>query len=384
MRSEWAGVKNLAWIRSGALGDLLVGMAALVESAELFPSAAITVVGPRLWVSLLSPATYPYVRSIVAVERRSSSGEVFEVRNGEWVSVYKSTSLIRILKTCDAVVNFNIDSYRYGFSSLLAGVEIRIGSAPAPFGYLYTHASPFFGKDPMVHERDAPLLMLEYAETGWRRGTRSTEENRRRLAGLLAESRLVKKWRGRGLPPAKEPDAARATAITGNKFDSYVLINPTSSRRTNTWPPEKFHQFLLANRSRLEAEGLEAIVIGAPNETEWLKDIARDEFKIVQTQGLDELADVLACARGLVTNTSSMQFLAASMGTPTITIMGRARPEIWGPLGPHDLMVRGTPSPELRHDIFLQEQEAYRSVEVESVSRALYDLIEIRKREIPR
>lgn len=373
---EWRELKRVAWIRTGALGDLLVGLAALAETANAFPEARITVVGPRLWLGVISPQAFPFVERIAAVERRSHQAEVFVAQEEEWVPTGESLPLTKVLSECDGVVNLNIDSYRYGFSALRAGTRVRVGSAPAPMSsILYTHSSPFFGKDPIVHERDATLMVLEYATSGLTRLIQSTNRNRRELARMIGESRLIGKWRAIGLPSVKIPHPARAVEITGREVGSYLLVNPTSSRRTNTWPTEKFQQFLRNSEEALTALGLEPIVIGAPNETQWLNEIAVDRYKVVQTKSLRDLADVVAGARALLTNTSSMQFLSASMRTPTVTLMGRARPEIWGPIGPRDRIVRGVPPPELAHDIFRQEEEAYRSIPVERVREEVLSLV---------
>lgn len=373
---EWRELKRVAWVRPGALGDLLVGLAALSETANAFPEARVTVVGPRLWLGILSPSAFPFVEKIAAVERRGHQADVFVPQGEEWIPTGESMSVTKVLSGCDAVVNLNIDSYRYGFSALRAGVPVRIGSAPAPMAsILYTHSSPFFGKDPLVHERDAALMVLEYTTTGLSRLFQTTAKNRGELARLIETSRLIRKWRAIGLPSVKTPDSKRAVEITGREVGSYLLVNPTSSRRTNTWPTEKFREFLMSTKDALSDLGLEPIVIGAPHETQWLNEIAGDRFKVVQTKSLRDLADVVAGARALLTNTSSMQFLAASMRTPTVTLMGRARPEIWGPIGPRDRVVRGVPPPELARDIFRQEEEAYRSIPIEKVREEVLSLV---------
>lgn len=370
--------QRVAWIRTGALGDLVVGLAALVETAAFFPNARLTIIGPKLWLGLLTPEQFPFVERIISVERSASRGRVFiAAAAGKWRELEdRETDISSVLSGCDAVVNLNFDSFRYGFSALRARVPVRIGSAPGFMARLYSHSSPFFGKDPVLHERDAALMIIEYAQPGFARLLQSTASNRARLDDLRGRSRLVEKWRSRGLPPLWKSDEEQARALTGRAFGSYLLVNPTSSRREKAWPEDKFHAFLQKMKSRFSASGLEAIVIGAPNETDWLQNVARGEFKIVQTPSLEKLVHVLAGARALVANTSSMQFLAATAGTPVVTLMGRADPRIWGPVGPRDRIVRGRASPDLAHDIFAQELDAYQSIEVEEVARTVVELIE--------
>jgi hypothetical protein len=69
-------------------------------------------------------------------------------------------------------------------------------------------------------------------------------------------------------------------------------------------------------------------------------------------------------------------------GTPTLTLMGRARAEIWGPIGTCDRYV----SPAVLQndtdvtDIFAEEQRAYESIAIETVAPVFLKLIERSRR----
>lgn len=369
-QESWKNLAKVAWLRVGALGDLLVGMASLAEMHEFFPQAQVTVIGPKLWCEILSPEAYPWIECIAVIEKKAQVARLFRVREGRWQSTDEVISLRDLLRSYQAFVNTHIDSYRYGFTAWQARVPVRIGSTPAAMAWLYTHTSPFFGKDPLIHERDAALLLLNYAEGSGVRFFRSVERNRVNLSEWVERSSLVQKWRQIGLPRGKTPDLARAQALTGREAASYVLVNPTSSRREKAWPSSQFRELLLRESESFAARGLEILVLGAPNETDWLQEVAGSEFRIIQPTNIFDLQDVLSGARRLLTNTSSVQFIAAMTQTRTLTLMGRGRPEIWGPLGPHDEVLRGQPPPELLGDIFKQEEAAYRSIEVATVAEA--------------
>ena len=114
---------------------------------------------------------------------------------------------------------------------------------------------------------------------------------------------------------------------------------------------------------------IELLVIGSPAETEWLKQVAGQETPIVQPKNLRTLIDVIGEAQAVITNTSSLQFFANSMGAPTVTLMGRTFPARWGPLAPTDLTICGDlPSPPMK-DIFVEETVAYKSIPVELVEK---------------
>lgn len=364
---RFPAVQKVAWVRVGALGDLLVGLASLVETHEAFPHARVAVIGPKLWREILSPSLFPWIDSIAVIERKGTLARLFRPNVESWEDTGEEIQLVELLRGYGAAINTQIGSHRYGLQAWRAGVPLRFGSAPWTMGWVYSHPSPDFGKDPLIHERDAALLLLEDTATGLSRFLKSTSKNRAILSASIERSSLVRKWRERGLPPGKPADLARAKELTGREPGSYILVNPTSSRREKAWPSSKFHELMLQSRESMKASGIEVLVLGSPSETDWLKEVAGDEFRVVQPPTIRDLQDVLSGSRGLLTNTSSVQFVAAMTGTPTLTLMGRARPEIWGPLGPQDQIVRGRPPAELAHDIFLQEKAGYESIEVSEV-----------------
>jgi ADP-heptose:LPS heptosyltransferase len=151
------------------------------------------------------------------------------------------------------------------------------------------------------------------------------------------------------------------------------VVNPTSSRREKAWPAGKFRELLETIRENGDFGGVMPIVVGAPSETEWLREVAGDDFRMIQPSSIGALFNVIAGAELLLTNTSSVQFIAASVGTRTLTLMGRAKPEIWGPLGPSDRFLLGVEPLEI-DSMFDRELRAYESISVQSVLETLRTL----------
>ena len=375
--AAWSQLTKVAWLRSGALGDLVVGLASLAEMPRFFPDAKITVIGPALWTELLDPQAMPFVERIIVVARKSQRGRSYRAQGATWVAEGEA-DLVELLRGYDALVNTNTDSYRYAFTALRAGVKVRIGSAPREMAWLYHFNAPYLGKDPLIHERDWPLVLLEYATPGWRRFIRSTAGNRAQLAGLLNSSRLVAVWRKLGLPNLLHYSEERVRALTSHSSKGYLLVNPTSSRREKAWPAERVRELLLDLREDLKNLNLAALVIGAPTETSWLKEVAGEEFQIVQPANLRDLQEIVRGARVLLTNVSSMQFIAATTQTPTLTVVGRSKPEIWGPVGCGDQMVlaeRGNSTEGGELSIFEDEARLYRTIAMDEVKRALLPMM---------
>lgn len=375
--APWKSLKRVAWIRTGALGDLVVGLAALSEMSTFFPMARLTVVGPAQWLEILSPQQFPALERVAVVERRSANATMMVPGREGWIPEKRSDGsrdipLVDFLATCDGVVNTNIDSLRYGFMAWRAGVPVRVGSAASPMTWVYTDSSPYFGKDPLVHERDVALLLLELASRDFSRHFHSVARNRRHLGEIVASSRLIQKWRQLGLPQAKVPDHLRARALTGRDEQTYLLVNPTASRREKTWPSERMRALLAEMSQEFSRLKVVPIVIGAPSETAWLNEVAGSEYRVVQPRSLDELQDVVAGARALLTNGSSMQFIAATTQTPVLTIFGRGQPLVWGPVGPKDRFVRAKFAGAHLGQTFAgleEEERTYRTIEVSDVAK---------------
>ncbi len=358
-------MRRVGWIRIGALGDLLVGLASLRETIDKWPDANLSVVGSKLWLEVIGPGHWPQIDRIVVVEKRGASAEIFERRADAWASVASHSLRAEFATGYDAIFNTRVDSPRQGFSAFWARVPERWGSADGLAKFIYNRRGPHDGKDPLIHERDVPLLLMDEAEAS---ATDDQTFNGRTLAERLELSSRVRKWRANGLPAPRRINGEFLQGELG--ASRYFILNPTSSRREKAWPSSKFRELLLELRGLQEFAGVQPIVVGAPNETEWLQDVAGSDFLMVQPKNIAQLFDVVAGAEFLLTNTSSVQFIAASVGTRTLTLMGRAKPEIWGPLGPNDRFIVGTEPREI-DSLFERERRAYESISVQDVREAL-------------
>lgn len=358
-------VRRVAWVRVGALGDLVVGLAGLAECMQRFSDAELVVVGSKLWTEILHPAAWPGVVAIEVVDRRGGLAQRFEIEGEAWVSRGEPRALRNALRDCDVVVDTRVDSLRFAVEAWRAGVPERWGMAPPWAAWIFTHVAPHFGKDPLLHERDVPLLILDAARKGWARfRAEGSETNLQRSVKL---SPGIARWRLLGLPAMRRLDFGAEAKVKSDALvarQAFYVLNPTSSRREKAWPSAKYREFL---QSRPADENW--LVVGSPSETDWLREVALLENQIVQPASIGDLFELLSHAHGLLTNTSSMQFVAASAGCPVVTLMGRADPRIWGPVGPSDLFVRGREPLDVE-DLFERERRAYDSITVDEVGRA--------------
>lgn len=364
-------MQRVGWIRMGALGDLLVGLASLREVIDRWPDAKVSVIGPKLWLEILEPGFWPQIDRVVVIERKKPTASVYKLADGidrrssggldqRWTLASSSDWTLRAEMGAGeygAIFNTRVDSPREAFPAFWAKIPERWGAAKGLERFIYTHRGTHYGKDPLLHERDVPLLLQDEITDP------SFCSKFPTLPFRIQNSPLIRKWRQIGLPCPRE-------ASKDNPGRRIFLINPTSSRREKAWPSQKFHELLQSLKLSPEFTDIQVKVLGAPSETDWLNEVSRGEFSIVQPSNIGELFKTVAKAYMLLTNTSSVQFIAAATATPIVTLMGRARPEIWGPLGPTDVVVRGF-EPQDVESIFEREQRAYESIAVEKVKEAV-------------
>lgn len=408
MNEIFSDVSQVGWIRVGALGDLLVALAALEETQNKFPKAKVYVFGPKLWLQILKPKLWPKINGIIVVQ--DDGRGVLHIPNSGadekegWKAQGVATPLRYFFKKCQATVNHRVESYRYAWGPFFAGVRYRFGTCPVSMKWLYTHWSPWIGKDPIIHERDRHLRILEAPRTKLFQRS-STQHNRDILKqeqtgeyGVKPnkylvfhpkqnQSSLAFKWRARALPAIINP-REEVLCEYGLEPKKYWAVNPTSSRWEKAWSKEKFREFC----ERLEAEtktevradakvgagiktqalsehsfSREIIILGAPNETEWLQFVSNKKFRVIQPKNIDDLANIIAFSELLITNTSSVQFIAATTKTPSLVLMGRTFPARWGPLGAQDHFVAGRVPENFQGNIFEEDYAGYDSICVDEL-----------------
>ncbi len=326
--------KKVVFLRVGALGDLLVGLSAFTETLEMFPNADVFLVGNSLWLEIIEPGFFSRLRGLLILDdSKSNRGYVYLPISKKWMRQDEKVSLKNFFQDTDVLVNTRLDSLRFAWPAFFAGVKTRFGSAAFPFQWLYTERAPWLGKDPLIHERDAALRIID------------------------PSNGLITKWQSRGgLPSTRKYQPV--------KWKEYFLINPTASREVKAWPKEKFRLLV----EKLSSQNLK--LIGSTKESAWLEFVANGNAEIIQPSNIGELMDIVAGAKFLVTNTSSMQFIAASTQTPTLTLMGNAKREVWGPLGKNDKVIMGK-FQNFQGDQDAKEIAAFQSISVEEVFSAV-------------
>ena len=364
---------QITFIRTGALGDILVTLPALYECQNKFPEARIWVMGSQLWRAVLDLKLWPKVNGFIEVDKKAKSAQLFVVERNAFVKVGEEQLVEYFLSQTDISIDLRMESIRFGIKAYKAKVPIRYGSCPFLLKHIYTHWSPYMGLAPVIHERDRLLRVLQAERRGfWPLMTVALSKKELRIEQTGTsnypnffsvkqpypnQETLLHKWQSRGLMQLRKK--VKPPLL---KTSKYVLLNPTASQDKKAWPKKKFKELADLLKKNLR---FPVYVIGAPNETEWLEEVASSKLKIIQPKDLEALISIVTKASALITNTSSMQYIACCQKTPCFTLMGRTFPARWGPLGPRDGFLAGKVPENFKGSIFDEDYACYDSISVE-------------------
>lgn len=358
------GVYNIAIYHTGALGDLLVATAAIYEATNLFPNSKFTLIGSSLWKELLLPTNWPHVFYILEIPKKKfkdlklwQSNKVDNTWNE--ISLEKK-SIVQFLSNYQITIDLRSESLRFALKAFAAKVPMRVGANKSQLGKLFfTHFS-LCGRNKEIHERDRYLEILS-----------SINKN------FINDKKIY--WDKMGLPSLKWFPKNYLQGCSLNQVKKVILINPTASIREKAWESKNFRELAL----KLKDSSYEIQIIGSLSETEWLKEVAQVDFHIVQPRNILALIDIVKGASLLVTNTSSMQFIAASTNTPTLTLMGTASPKRWGTLGESSFCLKNMEYQKSSFPLFslkknvarIHESEAYNSISINLVFETIQKLL---------
>lgn len=294
--------------KPGAIGDWLVATAAIRECQSLPGTKAL--MGPAFLVNLLSPQLWSFLDElwVPSSDKKIYSKYIKSPCHQYWVASDIKLSPFQILLNYSGIINLRYESIRMSTLAFLAGIKIRVGSTHSWASWQFTHSVKWLGYSAPMHERDRNFQVM---------------------GGHPLLNQAIYAWKDQFLPVLRE---IQSETLIKYKLTTknYILINPTASRREKAWDSKNFRMLV----DRLKSMTMfEVKIIGAPNETNWLREVASDPGQMIQPQSLADLYDIVGQAQLLITNVSSMQFMAASTQTPTFVIAGAADLVVWGPLG---------------------------------------------------
>lgn len=302
MGERFAGVRRIAVLRGGGLGDLLFAMPAIEALCAAYPGAEILLLGAPLHAELFASRPSPIDRVIPLppargvyeppgrpfdeAEQRAFFASVGPVDlavqvhgGGRW-----SNPFLRRLKpqwtvgsrTADAAELDRAVPYRYYQNEVMRALEV-VGLAGAP-----------------------PVTLIP-------------------SISLTAEDLALGDRELRGLP------------------QPLVAVHPAATDPRRRWPEERFAEVI----AKLASAGAGAVLVGTPNEADLVARVAAlaretgggDNIRTRTELTLSALCGVLARARVFLGNDSGPRHLARAVDTPSVGIFWLGNVINAGPLG---------------------------------------------------
>ncbi|WP_307859231.1 glycosyltransferase family 9 protein [Herbiconiux sp. SYSU D00978] len=280
LHEKFEGVRSIAVLRGGGLGDLIFALPAIDALAAAYPEAEITLLGMPLHRALLEGRPGPIAR---VEELPVATG----IRNGE-------PDQAALDAWFDRQPHYDLAVQVHGGGRNSNPFLLRLGA---------THTIGSRTDDAAHLERDFPYIYYQHEVM---RGLEAVA-----LAGAVP---VTLEPRMTALP--HEVDAALARFGAGA-----VVIHPSATDPRRRWPADRFGA---VGRAAAEA-GRPVVVVGDPSEKELAAEVvaAAGHPGVVSAAGelsLSELVGVLAAADLVVANDSGPRHLGDALGTPSVGV----------------------------------------------------------------
>ena len=284
--------RRILCLRLRSMGDAVLMTPALAALRAGFVGAEIHVVLAEELCPLL--AGHPDLDRIHALGRTATAKLALAAR-------------LRRLRF-DAVIDFH-GGPTSAFLTAAAGARTRVGRSRYRFSPLYTHAvgdpEVIFGDPAASHTVHVQASLVAAL------GVPLTE---------LAPRLQVK--------PAARERVHRRLASRGVCGEGFVLLQPTASFATKTWPASRFVELGEELRRRTEHE----VVVSLPSDLSAL--VGKfSGFPTLTGLPPDELIALSAGAALYLGNDGGPMHVAAALGVPVVAIFGSSDPRRWYPWG---------------------------------------------------
>ncbi len=305
-------VRRVLLLRLERIGDLLMVLDAIRDARVLWPDAEIDLV-----VGSWNVALARLVPDVTRVETVDVPWLAREGRGSAW------TTLLRHAREWhgrryDLVVNFEPD-IRSNLLAWRTGAPRRVGYWTGGGGSFLTDALEY---SPREHVSINARRLVAHA------------------AGREPAPGIVRNTRAPLVPP---PDAvARATALLASASRPIVGVHASGGRESKQWHPDRF---AAVARRLAESQHATIVLTGSTADRPLVDAVRRHlgDLPAIDASGaleLPALAALLARLDVLITGDTGPMHLASAMGTPVVALFGPSFPERYGPLAPHQRVVR--------------------------------------------
>jgi len=342
-------IREILVIRTAYIGDVVMTLPILKPLKELYPGARIAFLTASGAVDVLKGN--PHVDEVLAYD----PFWFYPSPAGRWAEF-----ILKLRKRkFDLVIEARGDIRDILLLAWPLKSKYRVSYDVGGGGYLLTHTVPYPGLRHKVEYHVDLVRYLGWKGTGPEWGIHLTDEERRRVHGILEKHRI-------GRP--------------------FLAVHPGGRLPLKRWPARRYAAVcdLL-----MEKHGMPVAVLGAKSEKPIVEDLVssmkRKPAVLAGEAGLREMAGILSCASLLLCNDSAPMHIAAAMKTPTVAVFGPSKSAETGPFGNAHRVVerefpcrRGCDENTCRYDRYNACME---DISTDDVLRAADDLLKERKTE---
>jgi heptosyltransferase III len=171
---------------------------------------------------------------------------------------------------------------------------------------------------------------------------------------------------------AKETVFKKVNEQTVNPTQLFV-INPGAKFKSKCWPVDRFAR--VANYL-IDKYKVCIVVTGNGDERKIGETIVKatnnKAINLAGNTNLQELVELLRCAKGCITNDTGVMHISAMTGTPTIAIFSlRHSPTHWLPLGSKIISIFSLPDCSYCYDDFCEKLDCLNRIEADDVLRVI-------------
>ncbi|MBI4895955.1 MAG: glycosyltransferase family 9 protein [Candidatus Aenigmarchaeota archaeon] len=307
MRNKSFEAKKIVFIKTGAIGDVLMTTPLVRAVRKAFPNASITYVVGEQSVAVLK--NNPNIDHIIT----------FDAYDALDKNIFKLLGLARTIQRQHFDLAFILDkSYLAGLFGVLCGIPIRIGFDRNGEGVFNTHSVPYAA---VKHEIDYYLSLLHILH-------KKSDGNKMDLVIGEKEKRFAKEF-------------FKKNNLTVNRC---VCIAPAATQdpggipSTRCWPDESYAKLIKG----LADKGIPVLLVGSPSDASKARHIEKlANVSIVsavgKTKTMLHAAALMAQCPVTVTHDCGNMPVAAATGSIVIAIFGPTDPRRKAPPGSNPL-----------------------------------------------
>jgi ADP-heptose:LPS heptosyltransferase len=336
--------ERLVVVRSDRVGDVIISSSCFPVLKQAFPKGELHFAAPSVMKPLF--CAHDHLTSFIEVPKGESWWEQVKAWRAMW----------RKIKP-DAVAFLHPDSAGQ-MAAWLERIKVRVGIKQRGWNWSLTLAVDEVRRQGLKHEAAYNFEVLQPLGVGCPK----------QLAASLS------------LAPSVVERATKKLAGVKGRF---AVLNPTAHSLSARWAPERFVEL---GRWLQRMKGLSLVVIGAEEGDRSVREIMAsfsafgiEALNLSGQTALDELAEILRRAEGLITRDTGPSHLAAAVGCPVVVIFGRSTPLYgpvrWRPLGTRVKVVTSEVTPRSGESGDEYGKRAFAAVTLAQVMAATEELI---------